>query len=109
MATERATWRSLRQPQPYRDCRKFEGCSVNICPLDPDRDARTFCRDDPETICKLPKAEQREIAAEYPPELLPWLAPRMPAMDKGASFGAGNSIASEGKTAGTGLDKGGGA
>jgi hypothetical protein len=97
MIASRATWLALGQPQPFRDCRKFEGCSVNICPLDPDRDLRTFCRDDPETICKLPKAEQREIAASYAPDLLPWLAPKTPSTDKGASFGAGNSIDSEGK------------
>jgi hypothetical protein len=64
----------LRTPEPYRDCPQFERCSVNVCPLDPDRDLRTHCVDDPETRCKVRPTVLREIAAAYPPELLPWFA-----------------------------------
>ena len=68
-------------PQPFRECRLFDRCSVNICPLDPDRDLRTHCSADPETICRLPRSEQREFGAEYP-DLLPWLAPKIDSAKK---------------------------
>ena len=64
----------IRSPEPFRDCPLFERCSVNVCPLDPDRNLRTHCTDDPETKCKARLTVIREIAASYPPELLPWLA-----------------------------------
>jgi hypothetical protein len=69
----------LRAPEPYRDCPSFERCSVNVCPLDPDRNLRTHDPDDPESKCKIRPTVVRDIASGYPPELLPWVAPKVSA------------------------------
>jgi hypothetical protein len=64
----------IQTQKPYRECPSFERCSVNICPLDPDRNLRTYCAEDPETRCRVRPTTLREIASEYPAELLPWLS-----------------------------------
>ena len=59
--------------RPFKECPRFERCSVNHCPLDPDvyRLERESIPGDRETKCGLPKRRRMEIAARHP-EALPW-------------------------------------
>ena len=61
--------------KPYRECPRFSRCSVNHCPLGPDKDKRVDLPGEPR--CTLGKKRRMAIAAQYP-DLLPWkgLRPR---------------------------------
>lgn len=50
--------------EPYRACTRFDGCSANLCPLDPEIKLRTFDPGDRETKCHLSKRVRRVLFAE---------------------------------------------
>jgi len=52
--------------EPYRACPRFDTCSVNRCPLDPEIGARTFNAGDRETKCPLSKRVRHALFAELP-------------------------------------------
>jgi hypothetical protein len=54
--------------RPYRECSRFEVCSCNKCPLDPDIAMRVSVPDDEK--CKATRTTRQNIALKYP-ELLP--------------------------------------
>jgi hypothetical protein len=74
MKTCPACHQPIRGPEPFRECPSFERCSANICPLDPARNSRTHCPDDPEPKCRARPSVVRDIASGYPEELLPWVS-----------------------------------
>ena len=57
--------------QPFEQCPNFEICSVNVCPLDPNRDKCFTHPTDPEKACTLDKTTRIQIATKYP-TLIPW-------------------------------------
>lgn len=54
---------------PPEHCPHFNGCSVNLCPYDPDIDKRTFDPDDAETECTVSKGDRERIYSQMPPEM----------------------------------------
>jgi len=52
--------------QPLFDCPRFDACSVNACPLDPQYPDRPSHPDDFERKCTLGKTYRERIAARYP-------------------------------------------
>ena len=54
---------------PFESCPRFAGCSVNVCPLDPEIDKRSRLPDEP--LCTLAKTHRARIAAGFP-GLLPF-------------------------------------
>ena len=52
--------------KPFTDCPRFNKCSVNKCPLDPDYDTMKTHPDDPERKCRLSKNRRIAIAENYP-------------------------------------------
>lgn len=71
--------------EPYGDCPRFQRCSVNVCPLDPEMASKEVSHPlpllgitgDPELRCTLPRGERVQIAEQHP-GVLPWsgLRPR---------------------------------
>ncbi len=53
--------------EPYRACPRFDTCSVNRCPFDPEIEIRTFDPGDRETKCGLGKKARRALFAALPP------------------------------------------
>ena len=51
--------------KPYHECPRFEECSVNRCPLDPEGAGRVSLPDDPEVRCKARLSTRMRIAAKY--------------------------------------------
>jgi hypothetical protein len=56
--------------EPFRECPRFDFCSVNHCPLDPEQDKRASDPGDKEPKCTLAKTIRQRIGSKYP-ELLP--------------------------------------
>lgn len=54
---------------PYHDCPRFNVCSVNICPVDPDIKQKNFEPGD--EVCTLPKSYRMRLGKD-----LPWLGLR---------------------------------
>jgi len=54
----------MKEIQPYKECPRFDWCSSNKCPLDPDLDKRVVLPDDPK--CTAFKSIRMKIAANYP-------------------------------------------
>jgi hypothetical protein len=52
--------------EPYRECPRFDTCSVNLCPFDPEIGIRAFDPYDPETKCHLSKRVRRAFFVELP-------------------------------------------
>ena len=52
--------------EPYRACPRFDTCSVNLCPLDPEIGIRTVDPGDRETKCHLSRRVRRALFAELP-------------------------------------------
>ena len=52
-------------PNPARQCPRFDRCSVNNCPLDP----HPVNPADQQTKCTLAKSIRQRIAAKYPGQL----------------------------------------
>lgn len=50
--------------QPYEECPRFSGCSVNVCPLDPEQDKRNKLKGEPD--CGGWVSTRKRIAAKYP-------------------------------------------
>jgi hypothetical protein len=53
--------------EPYRACFRFETCSVNLCPLDPEIGIRASDPGDRELKCPLGKRARRSIFTSLPP------------------------------------------
>ena len=53
--------------EPSRACPRYETCSVNACPLDPENRIRASDPGDRETKCPLGKRARRSIFASLPP------------------------------------------
>ncbi len=53
--------------EPYRACPRFETCSVNACPLDPEIGVRAVDPGDREVKCPLGKRARRSVFASLPP------------------------------------------
>jgi hypothetical protein len=51
--------------KPYKECPRFEECSVNHCPLDPEAESRVSLPGDPETKCNARISTRKSIAAKY--------------------------------------------
>ena len=51
--------------QPYKECPRFEECSVNHCPLDPEAESRVSLPGDSETKCNARITTRKKIALEY--------------------------------------------
>jgi hypothetical protein len=51
--------------KPYKDCPRFEECSVNHCPLDPQAAIRVSLPDDAETECKARISTRKQIALKH--------------------------------------------
>jgi hypothetical protein len=58
--------------EPFRECPRFDRCSVNSCPLDPDQDLHTVHKLDKEQKCPMEKGVRVRIGSKYP-DLLPRL------------------------------------
>jgi hypothetical protein len=54
--------------QPFEKCPRFDGCSANVCPLDPEASQRDRLASDDE--CKATRRTRTAIAAEFA-DLLP--------------------------------------
>jgi hypothetical protein len=67
--------------QPFEKCPRFDGCSANVCPLDPEASQRDRLASDDE--CKATRRTRTAIAAEFA-DLLPvgGLLPREIRRDK---------------------------
>jgi len=48
----------------YKQCPRFNKCSVNCCPLDPDQDERPSMAGDPQTKCKLDRDTRWKIGKD---------------------------------------------
>jgi len=48
----------------YKQCHRWQKCSVNDCPLDPDQDDRKSLKIDPEQKCKSKKWRRLKIAKD---------------------------------------------
>jgi len=60
---------------PFEACPRFKGCSVNVCPLDPEQHLRNKLPDEPD--CSLAKADRVRVAERFPGVLhLGGLTPR---------------------------------
>jgi hypothetical protein len=59
----------VRTRFPPTWCSRYNVCSVNLCPLDPDIDKRTSDPDDPETVCRVSKPDRKRFVARMPPEM----------------------------------------
>jgi len=56
-------WRKEEaEMEPYKDCPRFEKCSVNRCPLDIEAKNRVSLPDDPDTECKARIVTRKLIA-----------------------------------------------
>ena len=53
--------------EPYRACFRFETCSANLCPFDPEIGIRASDPGDRELKCPLGKRARRSIFASLPP------------------------------------------
>ena len=53
--------------EPFRACPRFETCSVNACPLDPEIGIRAADPGDRELRCPLGKRARRSLFASLPP------------------------------------------
>lgn len=51
--------------EPFYDCPKYQGCSVNSCPLDP-LYPRYTDEMDKEQVCRLNEEEKIKIACKFP-------------------------------------------
>jgi len=51
--------------EPYKDCPRFEKCSVNCCPLDIEARSRVSLPDDPDTECRARIVTRKLIALKY--------------------------------------------
>jgi len=51
--------------EPYKECPRFEKCSVNRCPMDLKAEKRPSLSDDPDTECKARISTRKEIAVKY--------------------------------------------
>ena len=49
--------------KPFLECPRFDFCSVNACPLDPQ--IKESLEDDPETECKALLSVRKKIAEKY--------------------------------------------
>ena len=49
--------------QPFESCPRFDKCSVNVCPLDPDQHLRNRLSGEPK--CTMAKSVRTRIGAEY--------------------------------------------
>ncbi len=58
--------------QPFEECPRYDRCSVNRCPLDPEQDQRTIHPQDKEQKCPMEKPVRLRIGSKYP-DLLPRL------------------------------------
>lgn len=54
--------------EPMYQCPRFPSCSVNVCPLDPEHELRSFIPGDEK--CDMRRSVRERIAGQYP-ELLP--------------------------------------
>lgn len=59
-------------PYPPTECPRYDKCSVNLCPIDPDQELRTAHREDRQQECPMEKNVRKRIALCYP-DLLPRL------------------------------------
>ena len=57
---------------PMRQCPRYQSCSVNHCPLDPEQDLHLAHSDDRERKCPMEKGVRQRIGQKYP-DLLPLL------------------------------------
>ena len=55
--------------QPYHECKNFDVCSCNVCPLDPLQNEKEALKG--EEKCKVGKPRRQKIALKYP-NLLPY-------------------------------------
>ncbi len=53
-------------PKPYKECRRFNMCSVNCCPLDTFYPERKSYPGDPERKCSVSKNHRIEISKLFP-------------------------------------------
>ena len=61
-----------KEPEPMRECPRYQACSVNHCPLDPEQDQHLAHPDDAQRKCPMEKNVRRRIGQKYP-DLLPLL------------------------------------
>jgi hypothetical protein len=54
-----------KKNRPHLECPRFESCSVNHCPLDPEAESRVSLPGDPETKCNARISTRKSIAAKY--------------------------------------------
>ena len=57
---------SPKRIEPFKECPRFSGCSVNRCPPDPGMSVRPVHPDDKEKQCPMEKPVRLRIAAKYP-------------------------------------------
>ncbi len=55
---------------PPSECPRYDRCSVNLCPLDPEMESRTVHEEDKEQKCPMEKRVRLRIGSKYP-DLLP--------------------------------------
>ena len=58
--------------EPQQECPRWDRCSVNFCPLDPEQDDHPVHKLDKEQKCPMEKGVRARIGAKYP-DLLPRL------------------------------------
>lgn len=58
-------------PTPQQECPRWERCSVNHCPLDPDRDTHLAHPKDNKRVCRMERQVRQKIAVKFP-DILPW-------------------------------------
>ena len=51
--------------EPYKECPRFEQCSVNRCPLDMEAQNRVSLPGDPDTECRARITTRKKIALKY--------------------------------------------
>ena len=59
--------------EPHRACPRYDTCSVNACPLDPEIGIRASDPGDRELRCPLGKRARRSLFASLPPAAQAWL------------------------------------
>ena len=61
----------MNSSQPFEECPRYPGCSVNFCPLDPDSQQHRSDPGDKERKCTMRQSVRVRIGSKYP-ALLPF-------------------------------------
>lgn len=56
----------MSEQRPFEECPRYERCSVNSCPLDPEQEDHTVHKLDKEQKCPMEKRVRVRIGSQYP-------------------------------------------